>query len=186
MKSDSNIPKQFDWQESTELAISNKRKALPNRLFVKNPFYNVKTRCMLIICEVYYFLLSISCFLGFNKTPFQNYILCFVPLSQDMYTYIKNARKEYIERKILKSYSLSNDHITSLPAKLWSHTENHFPSFFLLLTCGTHKRATIDRSIVSFATKQVTKHCWGTRTVINTWKETSIHLLDMQQEAAYW
>lgn len=130
MKSDSTIPKQFDWQESTELAISNKRKALPYRLFVKNPFYNVKTRRMLIICEVHYFLLSISCFLGFNKTPFQNYILCFVSLSQDMFTYIKNARKEYIERKILESYSLSNDHITSLPAKLWSHTENHFPSFF--------------------------------------------------------
>ena len=108
---------------------------------------------MPIICEVYYFLLSISCFLGFNKTPFQNYILCFVSLSQDMYTYIKKARKEYIERKILESYSLSNDHITCLPAKLWCHTENHFPSFFfLLLTCGTYKRATIDKSIVSFAT----------------------------------
>ena len=40
--------------------------------------------------------------------------------------------------------------------------------FFLLLICGTYKRATMDRSVVSFATKQVAKHCWGTRTVINT------------------
>ena len=93
-------------RQSYNVAISNKRKALPNRLFVKNPFYNVKTRCMLIICEVYYFLLSVSCFLGFNKTPFQNYILCFVSLSQDMYTYIKNARKEYIESVVSYRKSL--------------------------------------------------------------------------------
>lgn len=99
MKSDSTVPKQFDWLESTELAIGNKRKALPNRLFVKNPFSNMKTWCMLIICPVYYFLLSISCFLGFNKTPFQNYILCFVPLSQDMHTYINKCKKRVHRKK---------------------------------------------------------------------------------------
>ena len=71
MKSDSTIPKQIDSLESTEPAISNKRKALPNRLFVKNLFSNMKTRCLLITCPVYYFLLSISCFLGFNKLCFK-------------------------------------------------------------------------------------------------------------------